>query len=169
MLTNRKVRRALLPHLPSQGRGKIYELGSGWGGIAFLLAKRYPNCTVEAYELSFIPYLFSKIVHLFYSCPNLHIYRKNFFSELFSDATLIYCYLYSGAMIKLEEKFKEELQEGTIVVSNTFTIPGWSPYLTITTNDLYHSKIYFFGFAKAEIANPAKDHPIIKSKISMPT
>ncbi len=73
------ARKALLDNLPDEGGGIIYELGSGWGSLAFPLAKKYPHCTIIAYENSPIPYFVSKIILLFSRHKNLRIKRQDFF------------------------------------------------------------------------------------------
>jgi hypothetical protein len=44
--TNRRVRATLLASLPRRIDGTIVELGSGWGTLAFPLARRHPGCRV---------------------------------------------------------------------------------------------------------------------------
>ena len=175
MPSNRKVKRALLSHLPAVQEGKIYELGSGWGGVAFLLARRYPNCQIVAFEGSWIPYFCAKLLHRFYCFPNLTFLRRNFFDHPLDDATGLFCYLYSGAMKKLKVKFEEELHPGTWVISNTFAVPGWSPERAVALKDFYRSELYVYFFvregvlATAAIASPAKNQPITMSKSSTKT
>ena len=169
MPSNRKVKRALLTYLPDDQKGKIYELGSGWGGVAFLLARRYPNCQIVAFEGSWVPYFCAKLLHRFYCFPNLTFRRKNFFDHSLDDATGVFCYLYPGAMEKLKVKFEEELHPGTWVLSNTFAIPGWSPEKAVELKDIYRSKLYHYFLATAAIASPAKNQPITMSKSSTKT
>jgi hypothetical protein len=144
MPTSKKVKEALFNTLPKQVDGAIYELGAGWGSLAFPLADKYPNHHVIAYEAALIPYLFCHIRLLFFSRPNLEIYRSDFFQESLKGAGLIVCYLYPDAMRKLQKKFKDELQPGTWIVSHTFALPHWSPENVVKVNDLYQTPIYFY-------------------------
>ncbi len=169
MPSNRKVKRALLAHLPADQEGKIYELGSGWGGVAFLLAQRYPNCQIIAFEGSFVPYFCAKLLHQFYHYPNLTFLRKNFFDHSFEEASGIFCYLYPGAMERLKVKFEEELHPRTWVVSNTFAVPGWSPERAVSLKDFYRSKLYLYSLATAAITSPARNQAITMSKSSTKT
>jgi hypothetical protein len=124
--------------------GNIYELGSGWGTLAFALAKQYAKCNVIGYENSIIPCLFSQIRQLFSGCGNLKLVCKDFYTTSLNDADLVVCYLHTGAMEKLRAKFESELKKGTIVVSHTFTVPYWNPVEEIVVDDLYHSKVYLY-------------------------
>ena len=146
MPTSRKAKARMLEAFPQKIEGKIVELGSGWGTLAFPLAKRYPHCTVIGYELSPLPYLFSKLRHYFQPLPNLKIYRKDFYYIHLNDASLVVCYLFPGAMHSLRTKFDKELPRNAWVVTNTFAVPGWKPDKILTVNDLYHSKIYVYRF-----------------------
>ena len=144
MPTSPKVKRLLLDHLPKHCKGIIFELGSGWGTLAFSLAKKYPDCSIMAYENSPVPYGFSKFLNLFFRHRNLSIKRQDFFDVNLEKGTIIICYLYPEAMKKLKEKFEKELKPGTLIASHTFSIRGWSAVKIIEVPDIYHSKIYFY-------------------------
>mgnify|MGYP005848385611 CR=1 FL=1 len=94
--TNRRVRATLLAALPARVEGTIFELGSGWGTLAFPLARRYPGFPVEAYELSPVPWAFSRLRAFLTPYPNLTIHRRNFHRASLSAAALVVCYLYPG-------------------------------------------------------------------------
>src|SRR5947208_1496628 len=72
MPSSKLATKALLDLIPIQ-KGVIYELGSGWGTIALKLAKKYPHCHIIAMEISWIPWIFSKIRAFFSQCSNLQI------------------------------------------------------------------------------------------------
>lgn len=148
MPTSPKVKKTLIKNLPIDWKGSITELGSGWGTLAFVLAKKYPNCSIRAFENSPIPYILSKCRSFLEPHKNLHILRQNFFDQPLHESSMIVCYLYPGAMIKLKEKFENELKNGTLVISHTFAVPGWSPSKIFEVSDTYHSKIYFYIFKK---------------------
>jgi predicted RNA methylase len=124
--------------------GNIYELGSGWGTLAFALAKQYPHCNVIGYENSIVPYLFSQIRNMFAGCKNLNLVCKDFYTMPLNDADLVVCYLYTGAMAKLRTKFESELKKDAIVVSNTFAVPYWEPVEEIVVDEIYRTKVYLY-------------------------
>ncbi|MGA8165296.1 MAG: SAM-dependent methyltransferase [Waddliaceae bacterium] len=148
MPSTRLAQRAMLQLIPGTLSGKVYELGSGWGTLAFLLAKRLPHCQVISYENSPVPYFFSKLRHFFVPLSNLSLNRKDFFRESLEDASLIICYLYPGAMKTLRTKFEKELKAKTRIISNTFAIPGWTPEQVQVLPDLYKSKIYLYKVSR---------------------
>lgn len=144
MPTTKPVLEPLMRSLPTTLKGTLIELGSGWGSLAFPLAKRYPNCMVVAYENSWIPYLYCRLRLWFFPCPNLNFIRADFYDASLASASLIVCYLFPGAMEKLKGKFEKELSPGCLVVSHTFAVPGWTPLFTDSANDLYHTPLYHY-------------------------
>lgn len=127
-------------------QGDISELGSGFLTLALPIAKKFPENTVLAYETSTVPYWYSKLLVSFLKQNNLKILKHDFFQSNLSESALIVCYLYPAAMEKLKIKFETELKKGTLVISNTFAIPGWKPIITVTVNDLYQTKIYLYKY-----------------------
>lgn len=123
---------------------RIYELGSGWGGLAFRISKDYPQAVLSGFEISFFPWLVSKIIGAVKQNAHLTFYRKNFYNESFHHADVIVCYLYPGAMEKLKIKFEKELQPGTWVISNTFAVPGWVPHEVVRLKNLWKTEILIY-------------------------
>lgn len=146
MPTSSKVKTKLFQISLNPKPGPIYELGSGWGTLAFTLAKKYPSHHIAAYETSWIPYLYCLVRNYFFPFPNLHFYRVNFYTISLKNASMIFCYLYPAAMQRLISKFSQELPPGTIVVTHTFALPTKKYDLMEEINDLYHTKIYVYYF-----------------------
>ncbi len=126
---------------PLIGKGKIYDLGSGWGGMLKLLNRAYPKHSIIGIEGALIPYLSSRI---FSRTKKVKIFKKNFHLSSFEDAALVYCYLYPGAMEKLSDQLKKELPKGGYVISAVFAMPRWEPIKVFYLNDLLKSKLYIY-------------------------
>jgi len=154
--TPASVRQAMLSlmpgHLPELKEPVVFELGSGWGGMAFALARRFPEQPVIGIEISILPWLFSRLRLLVQPQPNLHFYRKDFMHADLTHAALVVCYLLPGPMEKLARKLLMEMAPGGLVLSNTFAIRGWRPLDQITAPDLYRSEVYLY-----EIGNHQPD------------
>jgi hypothetical protein len=144
MPTTEKAKKKILAAIPRETQGIIIDLGSGWGSVAIRLAKLLPHCHVIGYETSPVPYLISVIWAWLSGYGNLRFFRKNFFQQDLGQAALIYCYLHPKAMVKLKKKFDDELRPGTIVISNTFAVPGWNPVQVIQQQDIYRTRIYLY-------------------------
>jgi 16S rRNA A1518/A1519 N6-dimethyltransferase RsmA/KsgA/DIM1 with predicted DNA glycosylase/AP lyase activity len=144
-----KSRRKIIQTVNPDQEGFIYELGAGWGALAFPLAKRCPGATVIAYELSPVPWLFLKMRALLFGPRNLRIVRRNFIKEDLSKASLVVCYLYPGAMTVLSSKLVMELKSSTTVISNTFPIPAWTPCFIQNLEDVMCPQIFHYKMENA--------------------
>jgi hypothetical protein len=145
--TSPKVKRKLLEALPEEVKGKIFELGAGWGTLAFPLSNRYPDNAIEAYENSPIPFGYCCFIQRLKKHNKLHFHCQDFFTVDLSEAGLVLCYLFPGAMEKLRDKFVKELPIHSIIMTHTFRIPGWKPSQIIICDDLYRTTIYIYSMA----------------------
>jgi len=144
MPTSRKAKNTILAFIPKKFSGRIYELGSGWGSLVIPLGKEFPESTITGYETSPIPYAISKMWVKLSGLHNIQLKRADFFETPLEDAAIVVCYLFPGAMRKLKGKFENELKPGTLVITNTFAIPGWQPLQVTNTQDLYNTKVYLY-------------------------
>jgi hypothetical protein len=145
MPTSPKVKEKLFLLIPALGEGPIVELGAGWGTLAIPLAKRYPEREVIAYELSLLPFWTLWLLKQARQVPNLNVMRKDFFKKSLSGSALVVCYLYPGAMEKLESKFSKELKG--FVLSHTFALRKQKPLATAHAKDLYRTPIFLYDFS----------------------
>ena len=145
MPSSRKAVATFLDLIPNDTDGNIVDLGSGWGTLAYPVAKQFPDAEVIGCELSPIPWIYSRLKGLFVRRPNLTLHRQSVFDIDLTDADVVVVYLHPAAMRKLGPKFEQELRPGTLVLSNTFPVPTWKPAQTIhlgkswlsTSNDIY--------------------------------
>ena len=142
-------RKKIINAVPADREGMIYELGAGWGTLAFPLARRCPESTVVAYELSPVPWIFMKLRGLLCGPHNLKIVRRNFLQDDLSGASLVVCYLYPGAMARLSSKLVMELKPGAEVISNTFEIPRWTPTTIQSLEDVMCPQIFYYKMESA--------------------
>lgn len=140
MPTSSAAKQAILAALPLSLEGKIYELGAGFGTLLVPLIKKYPRCELIGYELSPFPAWIARLR----VWKRAKVMRKDFYHASLSDARLIYCYLFPKAMEKLKEKFEKELGSETIIITNSFRIPGWIAEETISVDDLFKTTIYVY-------------------------
>ncbi len=121
--------------VPVDFNGTIVELGAGWGALAVPLAMQNRQCPVIAVELSPVPWLVLQGLRLFFRLDNLQILRVDFFKLSLAPADMVFCYLLPRTMQRLAPKLRQELRAGTMVVSNTFPLPGWRPVSTYPIPD----------------------------------
>lgn len=137
-------RSCILENLPDNLSGSVCELGAGWGTLAFPLASALPELEIIAFELSPIPWLFMHLRDKLTRRKNLTIHRRNFFKEKFEGVSLVVCYLHSECLEKLRPKMEAELKPGTLVLSNTFEIPGWEPERIHRLEDSFCPQVYVY-------------------------
>jgi len=123
---------------------KIAELGSGWGGISFLMAKNFPQSCITGYEFFFAPYWVSKLLGM--RCSNVDFHQKDLFEQPLGDYDVIVFYLTPKLTAMLKEKFDKELKPGTLVISNAFPLPDIDPVEIIETKTLAKIKIFVYRF-----------------------
>ena len=140
--TSRRVRRSVFDQLPQSVEGTVYELGAGWGTLAIDLGSRFPRAQVVGYEAAWIPVAICWLRSRFTSTDNVLVKSGDFFSRQLSDAGLVVCYLYPGAMDRLSKKLAEELRPGAVVITHTFALPGWIPESVKYSDDLYRTPVY---------------------------
>ncbi len=148
MPTSAKVKAAMLAAVPGGFEGMIFELGSGWGTLAFAFAKRFPKSQVVACELSPVPWLFSWLRQAVKRLPNLTIRRIDFHSLLLQEAALAVCYLHPGGMQKLKLKLDAELPSEALVLCNFFAVQGWQPESVTMVDDFHNSKVYLYRITR---------------------
>ncbi|WP_018750162.1 class I SAM-dependent methyltransferase [Paenibacillus sanguinis] len=124
--------------------GTIVESGSGWGSLALDLARAFPKRQIIGLENSIIPWLFSRLAARLSAVRNVQFDRSDIYGYSYKDAAVVVCYLYSGAMKRLDPILRAGLEPGTWVVSICFALPGWRAAHEITCSDLYRTKIYFY-------------------------
>lgn len=138
-------RDCILGNIPEDLSGTALELGAGWGTLAFPMAAAQPELQVVALELSPIPWMFMYIRDkLTGGRANISLLRRNFFKHNFDNASLVVCYLHSECLEKLRPKMEAELRPGTLVLSNTFTIPGWQPEAVHRLDDSFCPQVYVY-------------------------
>lgn len=138
------VKREFLDFLPSNHPGNIYELGCGFGSLLLPLSKRYPYAQIQAYEISFVPYLFAKLRTL--RRKNITVVKRNFLGEPFEKNSMLLCYLFPKGMRLLEEKLIKEEFTGS-VFTHTFSLPTVTFLQRKVVADVYRSQIMKYYFS----------------------
>lgn len=145
MPTSKQVKQVILDLLNRYNAGyRIYELGSGWGTLTSSISGAFPDYQVTGFERSPLPFLFSVAANKILNRKNCQLKYKDFFRTSFAETDIIVCYLGPNVMSRLKPKLEKELKHGSVVISSTFAVPGWQPIETITSSDLYHSKVYLY-------------------------
>lgn len=138
-LSSHKAWMALETFLP-QGRAfRFADIGAGLGGVLAHLARSRPDGQFVGVENAPLPFLLAWIRLGSYS--NCMMRRDDFWQMDFSGFDVIYAYLSPVPMARLWEKASREMRPGTLLVSNTFEIPGQMPDQVVELDDFHRSRL----------------------------
>lgn len=136
--TSRKVRAAIRDILPDDVSGHVMELGCGWGHLIPTLREKYPDKKIEAWERSPVPALFTEARY------GIDVIRADFFKAAPGKAGLVVCYLYPGAMERVERELIPQMPPGCWLLTHTFSLSGRVPVKTLKANDLYQTPVFLY-------------------------
>jgi len=107
--------------------GNFYDLGCGRGKLVLIVKKEFPSLSVWAVDKNPLRIFFARLKSLFLR-RKINFKRKNVFQLNFADlqnADVVYTYLWYDVMPKLEEKLKDSLKRGAIIITNTSNFLNW--------------------------------------------
>ncbi|MCL5666333.1 MAG: hypothetical protein M1383_00970 [Patescibacteria group bacterium] len=126
----------IVKKLGISSRDIFYDLGSGNGKVCFLVNK-LSGAACVGYELTWWTHLLARIKLAcrggFRPSPTadkkfgITFKNQNFFKHPWTEATVIYGYLYPPLMGRVEEKFLKDCKPGSIAVIRDFPFPNLIP------------------------------------------
>ena len=142
MPSSRKVRDEIAKMVA--GEKQVYELGCGFGHLAFAIAKKNPQCEVIAIENSLVPYLCAAILPKLFRVNNLRVICGDFWQLNFAEIESIVTYQYREGVQKLYTKMLNETEFGVKFITNTFAISNAKLVKKVIASDLHSSIIYAY-------------------------
>lgn len=105
----------------------FYELGSGDGRVVIEAAKL--GAKANGVEQSWMRVWYSRYKSRMEGTnKKTHFCHGNVFDRNYYPADIVYIYLLTPAVHKLEEKLKKELNPGAIVITQTYHFKNWKPF-----------------------------------------
>lgn len=120
----------------------FFDLGAGDGRLVFFANRRY-GIKAVGIELNPILYLYSRFKARVTGNQAVKFYRRNFFDQNLSEATVIYLFLFPEVVNRLYPKFKKECKKGTIIISHGFQITALSSQMVQTLTKKPFSTYYY--------------------------
>ena len=117
----------------------FYDLGSGDARLVLKVARK-TRASATGIEIEPLKWLLSMIRIKLGGTRNARVLRQNFFKADLSGADIIYCYLPTSTMRKLEPKIRK-LKKGTIVIAHCIKFPTLKPIKENSRLRLYVYKI----------------------------
>jgi hypothetical protein len=140
-LTNATTREALKKLVKHRRHVRFLDLGSGLGGNVVYMSQ-LPNVSEShGVETAPLPFLLSRVLTLF---RGGRIFAMNLWQSELSYYDVVYAFLSPEPMSKLWEKVKDEMEPGSIFVSNSFAVEGVEPSEVWTLNDSRQTKLYLY-------------------------
>ncbi|TQV80589.1 class I SAM-dependent methyltransferase [Denitrobaculum tricleocarpae] len=148
-LTNRKTWQALEALLGAEAQRskeplKVSDIGCGLGGALLYLARRYPQAEFVGIESAPLPYALARLRALVSGAPNLEIRYGDLWKQDLSVFDLVYCFLSPEPMPRLFEKAKREMGSGTLLISNSFEVPGVTADEVVTVQDSRETELLVY-------------------------
>lgn len=131
---------SILKELDLSGEETVYELGAGKAGFLRAVEQKFNVSNLIGVEYSWWPCLLARM-QIIISGSKIKIIRKDIFKINLKEANIIYCFLSPEMMERLENKFKEECQKGTLIISYHFRMKNLEPEKVIKEED---NSIYFY-------------------------
>ncbi len=101
----------------------LYDLGSGDGRVLFAAYKTQPEARYVGIDKNIAPIVTSWFKKIMRGNPPIEFKRADLFKTDFSDATVVFTYLFEGPMVELFPIMQKQLKPGTRVVSCNFKLP----------------------------------------------
>jgi hypothetical protein len=140
-LTNSTTRKALKKFIKPQVNQTFLDLGCGLGGNVVFMAGQLNISESHGVETAPIPYLFSKI---YTRLRGGRTYAMDMWKTELSYYDIVYAFLSPEPMPKLWQKIKEEMQPGSVFISNSFAIPEITPTEIWELSDRRQTTLYIY-------------------------
>ena len=156
-LSNRKTVERLAEILP-HGEIRVLDIGSGIGSFARRFARLRPHSQVTGIESAPAPALLAR--WLAQGQDNVQFKRGNFFGTDWSTFDVVYAFLSPIPMPEVWDKACSELPRGSLLVSNSFEVPGVPPTAIVEVGDRRTTRLYCYTIGADNTESRPKPHLI---------
>ena len=149
-LSNARTVKALHDLLPPRASGRLLDIGSGTGSVVRALAQLRPGWQFTGIEAAPLPHWIARLLAARQS--NLALQRGDFFRSPWTEYDVIYAFLSPVPMAQVWAKACAEMRPGSLLVSNSFGVPGIEPECQLQLDDRRGTRLLCYrpGSSKAE-------------------
>lgn len=140
-LSNATTAAALVQLLPPQPC-RVIDLGCGQGGLLLRLARARCDCQFVGIEHAPLPWLWARLTSL--GQANLQIILGDFWQQHLAAFDIVYAFLSPHPMPRLIDKARAEMRPGTLLVSNSFAVPGTVAERVVAVADRRATELYCY-------------------------
>lgn len=124
-LSNRQTVEALAELLEERGPCSFIDLGAGVGSTTVPLADNFPDSHFTGVENAPLTWLAGRYFSLGRS--NIHWQWEDMWEVNLETQEVVYAFLSPVPMPRLWEKIRAEMKPGSLLISNSFPVPGMVP------------------------------------------
>ncbi|MCE9639158.1 MAG: class I SAM-dependent methyltransferase [Betaproteobacteria bacterium] len=141
-LSSARAVAALAAWLPRHAGFRFIDLGCGTGSLLVDLAKARPDGEYHGIEAAPLPFLLSRWRAR--TQPGMSVMHGNFWDTGLAGYDVVYAYLSPAPMARLWRKARREMRAGSLLVSNSFAVPGVAPTYTLPVGDGIGSVLFIW-------------------------
>lgn len=146
-LTNRLTWAALNDLLPDRPGLVVADVGSGLGGTLLSLARARPEGRFVGIETAPLPFAVSWLrVRASGLSGRLRLVYGDYRSQDFSAFDAVYCFLSPLPMPEIHAKASREMRPGSMLISNSFTVPDHPADEIVTVADRRRTQLHVWRF-----------------------
>jgi len=124
---------------------KIYDLGSGLGGLCRTMAREFPGAGVIGIEMGWPIWLYARTRLILCPQKNLRFLCRDFWKHDIRDGDIVVFYLGDVVMSQMAEKLRRDARPNRLIISNTFPLPkDWAPIQRIPVAARLSKEIYVY-------------------------
>lgn len=136
-LSSRQAVDALARCIPKRPGLRLIDLGCGLGGPLAGLARLRPDLVLHGVEAAPLNWLVSRLR----LDGRARIALGSLWDQDLSRFDVVYVYLSPAPMARLWDKARREMRPGSLLISNSFEVPGVTPDRVIALDDLSRSRL----------------------------
>lgn len=141
-LSNRITVHRLAARLGNDKPLEVLDAGSGTGSFLRRLARLRPDWRISGLESAPAPFWLSALLGR--SLHNMHVQRGDIWAHPLSQYDLVYAFLSPVPMPALWRKAVKEMKAGSLLISNSFPIPGTQAEFVIQVDDRRRTRLFCY-------------------------
>jgi len=143
-LSNRKTKDVLAGLLPAEGGFRFADLGCGLGGPVLALSRARPEGHFTGIETAPLLFAFAWLRRRVTGAPNADIQFADFRTLDLGSFDFVYCFLSPVPMPGLYDKALREMRPGSLLISNSFDVPGHPADETVAVGDGRETRLHLW-------------------------
>lgn len=146
-LTNRQTHEAIRALLPDRHPMIVADIGSGLAGTLLSLAGVRLDGQFIGIETAPLPFALSWIrVWASGRSDRVRLIYGDYRHQDFSAFDVVYCFLSPIPMAEVYAKARREMRPGSLLISNSFTVPGHAADETVVVADRRGTQLHIWRF-----------------------